>query len=83
MDAIGRALWTLLLLLLLLTGLPGAVAAQSTAHPNPRRDGLWLSGGLGTGVGEGGVGGLAGNFAVGWTLSPRFLLGVGSSAVRA
>jgi hypothetical protein len=31
---------------------------------------------------SGGVGGLTGNFAVGWTLSPQVLLAIGSSDLR-
>jgi hypothetical protein len=65
----------------LLVAMPAGLFAQGQARSpiDSVRRGMWFSGGLGTGVGEGGVGGLAGNFAVGWALSPRVLLAVGSS----
>ncbi|MEA2722706.1 MAG: hypothetical protein QOH59_477 [Gemmatimonadales bacterium] len=49
------------------------------------REGLWLSGGLGYGTvgccgrSGGGTGGLTGGLEAGWTLSRRFLLGIGAS----
>ena len=61
-----------------------AVAASAEAQNRPVRDGLWFSGGLGYGAMgcencsnyEGGV---SGGLSVGGTISPRFLLGVGTS----
>jgi hypothetical protein len=46
------------------------------------RDGMWVSVGLGTGVGDG-IGGQSANLAVGWALSPQVELAVGSSDWRA
>jgi hypothetical protein len=78
-------------LILLFTAIttPAALAAQ---EPTPQltgsgqrsysRDGMWFSAGLGTGLGEGGVGGLTANFAAGWAVSPRVSLAVGSSDWR-
>ena len=43
---------------------------------------MWFNVGLGVGVGND-IGGQSGNLAVGWTLSPRLLMGVGTSDWRA
>jgi hypothetical protein len=84
MDAPRRALSVPILLLLLPLALPAFLSAQlsGTSHPYPTREGMWFSGGLGTGVGEGGVGGLTANLALGWAVSPRLSLAVGTSDWR-
>jgi hypothetical protein len=75
-------------LLVLLTTAASVLPAQNAgpvpavAPRVPAREGLWFSGGLGSGVGEGGWGGLTGNFAVGWALNQRLSLAVGSSDFR-
>jgi hypothetical protein len=46
------------------------------------REGIWFNVGLGTGIGDG-VGGQSANVALGWALSPRFEMAVGSSDWRA
>ena len=60
-----------------------AQAQRGTQNTNTR-DGLWISGGLGYGsLGCDGCGSregaISGNFAIGGTISPRFLLGVGTA----
>jgi hypothetical protein len=84
MDAPCRALNPALLVLLLLSGLPGSLVAQvnSPSHPVAERKGVWFTGGLGAAGGEGGFGGFSGNLALGWTVNPKVLLGVGSTFVR-
>jgi hypothetical protein len=63
-----------------------AVSATSAFAQNAQiRDGFWFSGGLGFGTlgcdGCGGrTNGLSGGLSLGGTISPRFLLGVGSDA---
>ena len=64
-----------------------ASAASAQAQKSaPIRDGFWISGGLGYGsVGCDNCGGsrengMTGDLSLGGTISPRFLLGVGSSA---
>jgi hypothetical protein len=61
-------------------------AASAHAQKNaPIRDGFWVSGGLGYGslgcdlCGGTREGGLSGDLSLGGTISPRFLLGVGTS----
>lgn len=83
MDAPRRAQLVLVVLVLLLLAVPDCLSGQLAAAPQPAvRRGMWVSGGLGTGVGEGGVGGLTANFALGWAVSPRVSLAVGSSDWR-
>jgi hypothetical protein len=84
MGALRRTLWISLLLVPLLAALPKSVAAQLAGSPHPiaKRDGMWFSGALGSGVGGGGFGGLAANIALGWTVSPRVSLAVGSTDWR-
>ena len=71
-------------LLLLLAASPGVLAGQllpdDPVHIS-RREGMWFSVGLGTGVGSG-IGGQSANVALGWTLSPRVLVAAGSSDWR-
>ena len=62
-----------------------SAASAQAQHSVPIRDGFWISGGLGygslgcdnCGSREGGV---SGDLSLGGTISPRFLLGVGSAA---
>jgi hypothetical protein len=63
MEALGRAHSVFVPVLILIAALPGGLSGQLPAGPQPppTRQGIWVSGGLGTGVGEGGVGGLAAN----------------------
>ena len=61
-----------------------AVATAAQAQQAPIRQGFWFSGGLGAGsLGSSGTGsretGMSGDISLGGTLSPRWLLGVGSS----
>jgi hypothetical protein len=74
-----------IILVLLLAANAGSVAGQlvqdSPAQVHSRQ-GMWLNVGLGTGIGND-IGGQSGNLAVGWTLSPRLLLAVGTSDWRA
>jgi hypothetical protein len=61
-----------------------AVATSAQAQKAPLRQGFWFSGGLGMGSlgSDGGSSretGVSGDIAVGGTLSPRWLIGVGSS----
>jgi len=83
MDAPGRALW-ILLLLLFIPALAGSAFGQTPDAPRRMypRNGMWFSAGFGTGGGSGEFGGVSGNFAVGGTLNQRLLLGVGSSDWR-
>lgn len=83
MNAPGRALW-ILLLLLLTPALAGSALGQTSDPPRRMypREGMWFSAGFGTGGGSGETGGVSGNFAVGGTLNQRLLLGVGSSDWR-
>jgi len=67
-------------------GLLGLLSAAASAQGQnaQTRDGFWFSGGLGYGVlgcdGCGNYeGGLSGGLSLGGTISPRFLLGVGTS----
>src|SRR3954464_12612142 len=60
------------------------VATSAQAQKAPLRQGFWFSGGLGMGSlgSDGGSSretGVSGDIAVGGTLSPRWLIGVGSS----
>ena len=61
-----------------------SVAASAQAQNAQTRDGFWFSGGLGYGVlgcedcGDY-EGGLSGGLSLGGTISPRFLVGVGTS----
>ena len=69
------------LAVLLLVALPAAMDGQSRPHS---RQGFWFSGGLGYGsLGcddcGGRTGGLSGGLALGGTLSPKLLLGVGTA----
>jgi hypothetical protein len=62
-----------------------AVATAAQAQQAPIRQGFWFSGGLGMGsLGSDGNSsretGMSGDVSLGGTLSPRWLLGVGSSA---
>ena len=62
-----------------------AVATAAQAQKAPIRQGFWFSGGLGAGSlgtqnGTSRETGLTGDVSLGGTLSPRWLLGVGSSA---
>jgi hypothetical protein len=78
-----RAKSASLILLLLLAATPHSLSGQlqrNSAHIYGRQ-GMWLNVGLGTGVGNG-IGGLSANVALGWALSPRFLVAVGSSDWR-
>jgi hypothetical protein len=73
-----------LALLLLLTATPGSLAGQLVGDGPARplsRQGMWFNAGLGVGVGND-IGGQSANLAVGWTLSPRLLMAVGSSDWR-
>lgn len=73
------------ILLLLLAATPGSLAGQLLSDGSAQthsRQGMWFNVGLGVGVGND-IGGQSGNLALGWTLSPRFLLGVGTSDWRA
>jgi hypothetical protein len=85
MTAPRRAQSARLILLLLLTATPASLAGQlvpdSAARPLSRQ-GMWFDAGLGVGVGND-IGGQSANLAVGWTLSPRLLMAVGSSDWRA
>ena len=61
-----------------------AVATAAQAQQGPMRQGFWFSGGLGMGSlgSDGGTSretGMSGDVSLGGTLSPRWLLGVGSS----
>jgi hypothetical protein len=61
-----------------------AVATAAQAQQGPMRQGFWFSGGLGMGSlgSNGGTSretGVSGDVSLGGTLSPRWLLGVGSS----
>lgn len=63
-----------------------AVSAVSAQAQNPQtRQGFWFSGGLGYGslgcdaCGGSRTGGLSGGLSLGGTISPRFLLGVGTT----
>jgi hypothetical protein len=61
-----------------------AVATAAQAQQGPMRHGFWFSGGLGMGSlgSNGGTSretGMSGDVSLGGTLSPRWLLGVGSS----
>jgi hypothetical protein len=61
-----------------------AVATAAQAQQGPMRQGFWFSGGLGMGSlgSNGGTSretGMSGDVSLGGTLSPRWLLGVGSS----
>jgi len=61
-----------------------SVAADAQAQNARARDGFWISGGLGYGMfGCDGCGsregGLSGDLSLGGTISPRFLLGAGTS----
>jgi hypothetical protein len=74
-----------LVLLLLLTATPASLAGQLVPDGAARplsRQGMWFNAGLGVGVGND-IGGQSANLAVGWTLSPRLLMAVGSSDWRA
>jgi hypothetical protein len=79
-----RAKLIRVVLVFLLVASPSSGAAQFVSD-NPvhthSREGTWLNVGLGVGVGDG-IGGQSGNLAVGWSLSPRFLLGLGTSDWR-
>jgi hypothetical protein len=71
--------------LLLLAATPGALAGQLMSDDSVHsygREGMWFNVGLGTGVAHG-IGGQSANLALGWSLSPRFLLALGSSDWRA
>jgi len=62
-----------------------AVATAAQAQKAPIRQGFWFSGGLGMGSlgsdnGSSRETGLTGDIALGGTLSPKWLIGVGSSA---
>jgi hypothetical protein len=72
----------LLLLLLAITpsSLAGQLASDDSVHVYDRQ-GVWFNVGLGTGVGDG-IGGQSANLALGWALSSRFQLAVGSSDWR-
>jgi hypothetical protein len=66
---------------------PPVIDSSSVGEPASgyqAREGLWLGGGLGYGSlrasNSGGIGGVTGTLEAGWTLSRRFLLGVGTSA---
>jgi hypothetical protein len=74
----------LVALVLLLLAVPDCLSGQQQESPRRAlgRQGMWVSGGLGTGVGEGGVGGLTANFALGWAVSPQISLAIGSSDWR-
>jgi hypothetical protein len=70
--------------LLLLAAIPGSLAGQHMSGDSMhiyRREGLWFNAGLGTGIGHG-IGGQSANLALGWSLSPRVLVAVGSSDWR-
>jgi len=72
------------LLLILLAGIPDSLAGQLLASDSMRihgRQGMWFNVGLGTGVGSG-IGGQSANLAIGWALSPRVQVAVGSSDWR-
>jgi hypothetical protein len=61
-----------------------AIATAAQAQKAPLRQGFWFSGGLGMGsLGSDGTSsretGISGDVSLGGTLSPRWLLGVGSS----
>ena len=64
----------------------GVSAASAHAQNAQIRDGFWFSGGLGYGslgcdnCAGSRTGGLSGGLSLGGTISPRFLLGVGSEA---
>jgi len=85
MDASRRALSPSLLILLLLSGVPGVLVAQrnSPSHPVAQRNGAWFIGGLGAAGGESGFGGFSGNLGLGWTVNPKVSLAIGSTFVRA
>ena len=61
-------------------------ASAQAQKPTPIRDGFWISGGLGYGslgcdqCGGQRESGVSGDISLGGTISPRFLIGVGSSA---
>jgi hypothetical protein len=79
-----RSKSTPVFLLLLLAATPGPLAGQLLSNDSGRiygRQGMWFNVGLGTGVGNG-IGGQSANLALGWALSPRFLVAVGSSDWR-
>ena len=86
MDTQARALWVFLTAIILVFALPASAWGQLSGTPESvnRRQGIWASAGLGGGAGgEGGFGAVtSGNFAAGWTVNPRVLVGVGSTAVR-
>jgi hypothetical protein len=79
-----RAKSALLVLLLLLAATPGPLAGQLLSGDSVHihgRQGMWFNVGLGTGVGND-IGGQSANLALGWALSPRCLVAVGSSDWR-
>ena len=63
-----------------------SAASAQAQHNSPIRDGFWISGGLGYGslgcdnCGGSREGGVSGDISLGGTISPRWLLGVGSAA---
>ena len=64
--------------LIVSAGMPASSVGQL---PVAQRVGMWFNAGLGIGVGDD-IGGGSGNVALGWTLNPHLLLGVGSSDWR-
>ncbi len=75
------------LMLVLCLGLfagAGSLSAQAPDQPLPRHRGLWFSGGFGWGslgcqdCGSR-TGGLSGGLTLGGTISPKFLLGIGTT----
>jgi hypothetical protein len=71
-------------LFLLLASSPGSLTGQLVQNGPPQaasRQGMWLNAGVGAGIGND-IGGQSANLAVGWTLSPRFLLALGTSDWR-
>jgi hypothetical protein len=84
MGSPPRAKSAPILLLLLLAATPGSLAGQLMSGDSVHiygRKGMWFNVGLGTGVGSD-IGGQSGNLALGWAVSPRFLLAVGTSDWR-
>jgi hypothetical protein len=82
--AAPRRARSVLIVLLLLTAAPASLAGQHVPDGAARplnRQGMWFNAGLGVGVGND-IGGQSANLAVGWTLSPRLLMAVGSSDWR-
>ena len=63
-----------------------SAASAQAQHSAPIRDGFWISGGLGYGslgcnnCGSSRESSVSGDISLGGTISPRFLLGVGSAA---